>query len=216
METLKRIRSLAYYLAIGGILLLPAQAFGNVTSMYGSPVAQTVGLNDTFSLDLYLNNSDSTTLDSVLSWVSFNPAVLEVQDSNPSKPGIQIQSDPLGIYGFDFHMANSADNSTGKIDLQESFSLGTTTTATGIFARINFKALALAPSTIIGLDFNPVWGMTPTTAVLRSGTDILGSSTDHTDAAVGATVAVVPEPGSMALLGLGIGILGVRRKRMKK
>jgi len=216
METLKRIRSLAYYLAIGGILLFPLEASANVSSMYGSPAAQTVGLNDTFSLDLYLNNSDSTTLDSVLSWVSFDPSVLEVQDSNLSKPGIQIQSDPLGIYGFDFHVANSADNSTGKIDFQESFSMGATTTATGIFARISFKALALSPSTIIGLDFNPTWGMTPTTSVLRSGADILGSSTDHTDAAVGATVAVVPEPTSVLLLGTGLSSLLIFVKQKRK
>lgn len=207
METFKGIRSLAYYLAIGGILLFPPQAFANVSSMYGSPVAQTVGLNDTFSLDLYLNNSDSTALDSVLSWVSFDPSVLEVQDSNPSKPGIQIQSDPFGIYGFDFHMANTANNSTGKIDLQESFSMGATTTATGIFARINFKALALSSSTVISLDFNPTWGMTPTTAVLRSGADVLGSSSDHTDAAVGATVTVVPEP--LTAMSLLIGLSGI-------
>jgi len=214
METFKRIRSLAYYLAIGGILLLPTQAFANVSSMYGSPVAQTVGLNDTFSLDLYLNNSDSTALDSVLSWVSFDPSVLEVQDSNPLKPGIQIQSDPLGIYGFDFHVANSADNSTGKIDLQESFSMGATTTATGIFARISFKALALSPSTIIGLDFNPTWGITPTTAVLRSGADILGSPTDHTDGVAGATVAVVPEPMTVMSLLIGLsGLFSFSRKR---
>lgn len=214
MAILKGIKSLACYLAIGGILLLPTQAFANVSSMYGSPVTQTVNLNDTFNLDLYLTNSDSTTFDSVLSWISFDPAVLQVQDYNLSKPGIQIQSDPLGIYGFDFHMANSADNTTGKIDFQESFSLGGTSNATGIFARINFKALALSPSTIINLDFNPVWGLTPTTAVLRSGGDVLGSSSNHTDATAGATVAVVPEPATLMSLIMGLaGLLPLTRKR---
>ncbi len=207
MQILKEARVLICFLAAGAILFFPAQAWSNVNSMYGFPVTQTVGLNNTFTLDLYLNNSDSTTLDTVLSWVSFDPAILQVQDSNLSKPGIQIQSDPLGTYGFDFHMANSADNTTGKIDLQESFSLGGTSNAAGAFARINFKAVSLTPSTVIGLNFNPVWGMTPTTAVLRSGTDVLGSSADHADGVAGATVAVVPEP--MTVMSLLIGLSGI-------
>ncbi len=216
MKIVRMTRLLIWYLATAAILFLPAQVWANVTSIYGSPVTQTVGLNDVFTLDLYLNNSDSTTFDSVLSWVSFDPAVLQVQDSNPAKSGIQILSDPLGIYGFDFHMANSADNSTGKIDLQESYSLGATSNATGIFARISFKALALSPSTPISLDFNPVWGMTPTTAVLRSGGDVLGSSSDHADGAESATVQIVPEPGSLLLLLSGLtGIAAVIKKGRK-
>lgn len=214
MEIVRRVKLLTCFLAAGVVLFFPTQAWSSVSSMYGSPVTQTVGLNDVFSLDLYLNNSDSTTFDSVLSWVSFDPAVLQVQDYNLSKPGIQIQSDPLGIYGFDFHMANSANNTTGKIDFQESFSLGGTSNSTGIFARITFKALALSPSTPISLDFNPTWGMTPTTAVLRSGGDVLGSSSDHTDGAASATVAVVPEPMTVMTLLTGLaGVFYLPRKR---
>lgn len=216
METLRKVKHLVYGLVVIGGLLLPAQAWCTVTSMYASPSSQTVAVNDIFTLDLYLNNADATEFDTVLSWISFDPAVLEVQDADAGTGGIQIESDPLGIYGFNFHMANSADNTTGRIDLQESFSLGGTSTQTGIFARIDFKALALTSSTSIDFMFNPTWGLTPTTSVLRSGSDVLGSSSDHTDGTMGATAEVVPEPGSLVLLGSGLaGIFSTFTKKKR-
>lgn len=186
-------------------------ASANITSLYLDPSLNTVGLGNEFTMDIVLNNTDLTEFDMALSWISFDPTKLEVKDQDPLTVGIQIQSDPLNIFSFDFHMANAADNLTGKIDFEEGFDSGISNKS-GVIGRITFKSLALTASTPIDFDFN-TWSFTPTTAVLYGG-DVLASSTDHTDGTTGATVAVIPEPGSVLLLGSGLfGIFGFVRKR---
>ncbi len=189
-------------------------AYANVTSLYLAPSLKTVGLGNEFTMDIVLNNIDLTEFDMALSWISFDPTKLEVKDQDPLTAGIQIQSDPLNIFSFDFHVANAADNLTGKIDFQEGFD-SVTSDKSGAIGRITFKSLALAPSTSIDFNFN-TWGLTPATAVLYGG-DVLASSTDHTDGTIGATVAIVPEPGTVILFGSGVcGLFGFLRKKTKK
>ena len=198
------------------VLLLSSSsiAVANVTSMYVTPDWQQVDKGDIFNVDIGLNNSDSTVLDTVLSWLSYDPSKLEVQDSNSGQAGIQILNDPLGLYGFNFHMVNSVDPLSGKIDFEEGFQSGGSTNATGTFARITFKALDLTSSTPLVFNFD-TWGFTPTTAVLRGGNDVLAFSNDHADGAFGGNIAVVPEPGSLILFlsGLSGTAFFIRKKK---
>ncbi|MFH1855928.1 MAG: cohesin domain-containing protein [Candidatus Omnitrophota bacterium] len=185
----------------------PAQSFANIISMYMEQDLTTVGVGDIFSVDVCLDNSSATVFDSVMMWIAFNPAVLEVQDSDAGAEGIQILSDPLSIYNFNYHGSNIANN--GIINFQESF-LGNPSNASGVFARIDFKALALTEITNIDFNFNE-WGFTPTTAVIYGGNDVLALSLNHADGAFGAGVQVVPEPSSTALLLLGAGLFFKKR-----
>ena len=192
------------------LLLSNSPAFAAVTSMYLSPEWQEVELNQTFNVDIALNNSDSTEFDTILSWISFDPNILEVQDANPGVSGIQIESDPLGIFSFTQQWANTVNNTTGYIDLEESYSAGGTSTQTGVFARITFKAINVIPSTNIDFNFKS-WGETPTTAVIRSYNDVLLSSSDNMDGVIGASVGVAgsPIPETNSIISLGSGLVGI-------
>lgn len=186
-------------------LFFPAIGAANVTSMYLDPSSKTVNAGDTFSLDLALNNSDSTEFNTILAWLTYDSNVLEVQDSDLLHSGVQILSDPLGLYIFDYHMANGV--SGGNIDFEEGYNPASSV-QTGVFARIVFKALAPAVTSPINFNFNGTWGVTPTTAVLY-GDDVLGSASNHTDGAIGSYVSVnaVPEPSCMFLFLGGLGWL---------
>lgn len=183
----------------------PCLASANVTSIYSSPSLTTVNVGEVFSVDLSLNNSDSTEFNAILVWLTYDSNILEVQDSDPLHSGTQILSDPLGLYNFDYHMANEVEG--GTIDFEESYSFASST-QTGVFAKIVFKALAPAVSSPINFNFNGTWGMTPTTAVLY-GDDVLASASDHTDGAIGSYVSVnvIPEPAGIFLFLGGLGWL---------
>lgn len=212
----KKIRLLTLATTLVYLLLLPyVTAYANVVNMCLGPEWQQVEIGQTFNLTVCIDNSYATEFDTILSWISFNPAYLKVQDADPGSPGVQIESDPLDIFGFNYHMANTADNFTGYIDFEESYLSGGTSNKSGVFARITVKAVALTSSSSIDFEFDPIWGMTPTTGILRGGNDVLALSSDHTDGTIGASVEIVPEPRSLILLGSGLlGILVVMKKRV--
>lgn len=209
MKKSKIIKKIIFRSLVLGVFLccFSTLAFANVTSMYLSPAVSTVDLGGIFSIDAYLDNSTATIFDSVLMWLTFDPAVLEVQDSDPGTAGVQILSDPLSVYNFNYPVANIVNG--GTIDFQQSYT-GTSSSASGIFARINFKAIALTDSTPAAFNFN-TWGFTPSSSVMYGGNDVLALSADHTDGTFGADVRVIPEPNSIFLFLLGLGMSGFLR-----
>ncbi len=183
------------------LLLTNPIAWANIM-MHISPPSSAVNPNDIFSVDISLYNPTPSPFDAITIWLGFNPSYLEVQDADLGKTGIQIITDPLGTYSFDWNPTNTADNTTGLIDWRAgAFS---DRTQTGTFARVNFKALSPVSSTPLTFKFDNTWPNEPYTKVLNDGIDVLGLSTDHTDGTVGATVTVVPEPGSIMLMGMGL------------
>lgn len=169
-------------------------------------------MGDTFSLNVNLDNADSTGFDTISVWVSFNPLYLEVLDSDAATVGIQINSDPDSTYDFNWIPVNNADNTNGKIDWRAgNFS---DIYSTGRFAQISFKALGIIENSPIDFIFSPTWGFEPSTHILNNAVDVLASSENHTDGTFGANVTVVPEPASFLLLCTGtIPILYLFRKK---
>lgn len=188
------------------------KVYANISSLYLEPSLQTVGVGDTFSLNVDLNNTDSTGFDTLSIWIIFNPFYLEVMDSDPGTGGIQIKSDPDLTYHFNWIPINNADNTNGKIDWRAgNFS---NIYSTGRFAEISFKALGVVENSPIDFIFNPTWTLEPSTHILDNGIDVLASSENHTDGVFGASVSVVPEPITLLLFCTGaIPIFYLSRKR---
>lgn len=188
------------------------KVYANISSLYLEPSLQTVGVGDTFSLNVDLNNTDSTGFDTLSIWISFNSLYLEVLDSDAGTGGTQIKSDPDSTYHFSWIPINNADNTNGKIDWRAgSFS---NIYSTGRFAEISFKALGVVENNPIDFIFSPTWGYEPSTHILDNGIDVLASSENHTDGVFGASVTVVPEPITSLLFCTGaIPILYLFRKR---
>lgn len=202
------------FLCVLVILLFSSgtKARANISSLYLNPSLQTVGVGDTFSLNVNLNNTVSTGFDTLSIWIIFNPFYLEVLDSDSGTGGIQIKSDPDSTYNFNWVPINNADNANGKIDWRAgNFS---DIYSTGRFAQINFKALGVVENSPIDFIFNSTWGLEPSTHILDNGVDVLASSENHTDGTFGASVSVVPEPVTLLLFCTGaIPIFYLSRKR---
>ncbi len=188
-------------------------------SIYSLPMEKEVMSGDIFTMDMMVYDSNPrypyyADFDTLLAWMSYDPTYLEVQDADLVTPGVQIQSDPLGIFNFNYHMVNNVDATQGKIDLEESFLSGGTSHSSGAFARITFKALRLG-STSLTYQFN-TWGYTPTTALLRGGGDLLGDSDIHNDGIAGSTINVIPEPTTLSLSLIGGILLNLLRLPKKR
>jgi len=186
------------------IILLFSNAekvYANISSLYLGPSSQTVNVGKAFSLDVSLDNSDSTGFDTLSMWISFNPLYLEVLDSDAATSGLQINSDPDSTYNFDWIPINEASNTTGRIDWRAgNFS---DIYSTGRFAQISFIALGTVENSPINFIFSPTWGLEPGTHILNNAVDVLASSESHIDGIMAANLTVVPEPVTCLLLGTG-------------
>lgn len=163
--------------AIAGLLLLnssSAQVSGPVLSIAGMPSTATIG--DTFTARIELNTNGQL-LDNVdIYFLRFNPAILQVQDSDILGAGVQIDDGIL----FPETVVNNADNTVGLIEFSQVFISTQTYNGLGTLATISFRAVGAGTSEI---NFDFTSGSTSDTNAVYDGQDKLVS-------VVGASVVV--------------------------
>ncbi len=204
-----RIKQLRIIISLAFVLCLASMADASVTLSL-QPSSQDVAVGSQFTLDMKLSNTIPESLAFLNVWLSFNPTYLEVVDSdigNWIAVGTNVLDGPYhSAFNWDFHGQNSADNTLGRISYGEG-SVSTDVTGNGTFAQIKFLAKAPVLNTPINYLMTGTDGLDDTYVYNTSATDILGGAS-------GAAVNVVPEPGSILLLGSGLfGIFGFVRKR---
>ena len=149
----------------------PTPGAGDGVSLSIVPADQAVGVSDIFTVDIVVDAGQQTPT-GIQAFVDFDPAKLEVQDADPSKPGIQVQG---GII-LSTELLNSADNQSGQIDYSAGYLSQLAPGGTFVLATVTFKALEETTST--PLSFSTTFPRptivdsagTPVTGTLNNGT----------------------------------------------
>lgn len=192
---------------ITGLLIFSLASSANA-AVYLSmePSTRSVSIGSQFTLNMNLTNSTPHQLSALNVWLSFNPAYLEVVDSdlgNWITTGTNVLDGPYhSAFNWDLHSQNTADNGTGRISYGEG-SLSTTVTGSGTFAQIKFLAKANTLDTPINYLVTGTGGEDDTYVYDIDADNVLCGAS-------GATVNVIPEPATLLLFGLGMA--GLLRK----
>ena len=134
----------------------------------------TVNVGDIFPVDIHLDTGGSTT-DGTSAIIHYDPYVLEVQDADPDKTGVQIIPGIL----YPMYPTNKVDPSQGTIYIS---GVGTPTeqfSGSGTLATIVFEAIASTDSTNVAIEFDSP-GATTDSNIAEHETiaEVLGSVTD--------------------------------------
>jgi hypothetical protein len=134
-----------------------------------SPTSTSIGVNQNFNVNINLATGGNT-IDGVdIYSLRFNPAILQVVDSNVSFGGVQIAPGSL----MNNTVINTVNNSAGTIQFSQSTPGGTSySEAGGVLATITFRGIASGMSSV---DFDFTLGNTNDTNVAYQGVDKLGS-----------------------------------------
>jgi len=98
--------------SLGGQLAVsPAAASQAGTVVRIAPISEQIGVGSTTTIEIRVDNVSGLAAADVE--LRFNPAVLQVQDADPNREGIQIQ--PGNFPAPDFVAMNTADNAAGII-----------------------------------------------------------------------------------------------------
>lgn len=155
-----------------------------------SPVSGTYNINNIFQLDI-LVDTQSQPIDGVdINALNYNPAILEVQDQNPSTAGVQITPGSL----MPNTVFNSVNVQAGKIVFSQLTAGGQTYNGQGILASINFKVLQ---TSIASLSFNFISGQTTDSNVSSAGSDLLAGVTNGSYSLI-ESPSPIPTPSSTA------------------
>lgn len=140
---------------------------GDDISLELRPSSTSVNAGETFDVDIILKNPGEERIDRVRLYLQYNPAALEVVDSdtgNVVTRGINIRdSVARNEFAFDYYRFNTADNTNGTIVYEVSAS-NSQVRGSGKLATITMKALEAAPRTELVLVQNAK-GLTPTSDV---------------------------------------------------
>ncbi|TSC75294.1 MAG: hypothetical protein G01um101430_501 [Parcubacteria group bacterium Gr01-1014_30] len=135
------------------------------------PQTTAVTEGETFSVDITLDSGQGGVDGVDIYSLNYDPSLLQVVDSDPEKPGVQIVPGdvlPVNVY-------NSVDTKAGNIKFSQLTNPGTTFTGRGVLATIPFKALSAG---IAYLTFDFVKGSTVDSNVAYAGKDRLDRVTE--------------------------------------
>jgi hypothetical protein len=109
-----------------------------------SPTSGSASVNSTFTVTVVLNTTGQATYGADLNYIRFNPALLQVVDSDAVASGVQIAPGSL----MSVTTTNSVDNTLGRIQFSQLASPGTTYNGSGTFATITFRAVAAGTASV--------------------------------------------------------------------
>jgi hypothetical protein len=178
----KYILSLGLPLVLFGLVKISSAATLTLTPASGAYTA-----NDTFTVNVNVNTSGQTVDGVDLYYLRYNPAILEVQDSNGTLSGIQISPGSL----LPQTLSNTVDAATGRITFSQVTTGGTTYNGSGVLATITFKAKANGTSSVA---FDFTLGSTSDTNVAGGGTDRLTSVSNASFTVTGGSDPTPPPP----------------------
>jgi PGF-pre-PGF domain-containing protein len=131
-----------------------------------SPATSSVYVGDIFTVDIMLNTQGQQ-IDGVdIRYLNFDPALLQVEDSNTGTTGVQIASGTL----MSVTSINTVDNAAGRVSFSQIVSGGTNYNGQGILARITFRAIAAGTAPVT---FSFTSGSTTDANVAAGGVDVL-------------------------------------------
>lgn len=168
------------------------------------PLKNNLQRGDTFWVDLVLHNQELAPIDSIGARIEFDPAVLEVLDTDQDnwiQRGVNIWDGGFHeAYPFDFHRANKVNNSRGVIRYHAGRQNGVWTFPTGVFARIRFRAKEPAAASAIRL-VRKKGDRKPETFIRSYGIDRIGKRAGEDGLLWAVSVRVQPgEAGAQASL----------------
>ncbi len=125
--------------------LLPVRSSAADASAQLTPAYQNIGVGEMTTVVLRVSNVEN--LYGYQAAIGFNPAVLEVVDSDPNKPGVQVE---LGTFLHpDFVQQNNADNGAGAIICVVSqLSPSAAVSGSGVLFTIHFRGKAAGASDV--------------------------------------------------------------------
>ncbi|MBX4187888.1 MAG: hypothetical protein KW793_02005 [Candidatus Doudnabacteria bacterium] len=136
------------------------------TSLKLTPTSKIVGLNQNFTVDVTLDTGGENIDGLDITFLRFNPSILQVVDSDLVAAGTQIAATSL----IPSTLSNSVNNPAGTIQLSQTTTGGSTFNGSGKIATITFKAIAAGTSSVT---FDYISGQTTDTNVSALGTDKL-------------------------------------------
>ncbi|MBU4306038.1 MAG: hypothetical protein KJ893_10545 [Candidatus Omnitrophica bacterium] len=178
------------------------------------PSKQNVDVGEQFTVDVVLENPQEEGFTNLLNWIKFIPSYLKVID--PGEDGSGITGPDTNIsdaayhsnFSFGEYFENAVDNTLGEINYQAAVGLlDPPLNSSGTFATITFEALNTTTGTLIWFDTEGTPIKDTTLVGADNFTEILGDT-------FGTTIAVIPEPSSLLLWGMGL-LAGCVMKKTK-
>ena len=165
MKSIKQIFALTLSLImLGTIAIVPTQA-GATAELSLSPSTKTVGIGETFSVDVLVNTNGQNVV-AVGAYLSYDATKLQVIDIGTSKSILTMEAEKV------------FDSNVGKIKISRTKPTPGINTANGNLATINFKALSSVSPTKVDFIMEGI-GISGTDSDILlddgKGTDILSS-----------------------------------------
>ena len=135
-------------------------------------VARFVG--DIAYADIIVDTGDYAT-DGTDVIVSYDPSILEVQDENPAKEGIQVKEGTSQGMMYSSYPTNYVDTTLGKIYLRGTTDTGASPVQTrwGDFGSIRFRTLCGIEATNVSIEFTPQFSVDTNVAANVNHRDVL-------------------------------------------
>lgn len=159
---------LIFYLIKAGKINPKAAGTGAILSL--NPATSTTTLSDTFNAEIIVNTGGAAVDDVDIFYLHFDPAVLQVQDSDPSQAGVQIAKGTI----FGTYTGMNVDNTNGTISVSGLDIGGLGYNGTGVFATVTFKSISVA-TTNVTFDFTSGSGTDSNIVEHGTALDILTS-----------------------------------------